>query len=98
MQFKHYHLVLSRWHAQFYHLTKIKLMLYKLLHHLFGWDYIYWQNSCDQGIARVHRSSCGKVFYYRYKCIRIIDVIDQPSEVIWLTCKPSKYLKTKKQN
>lgn len=64
-----------------------------LFNKLFGWDYIHWTNSCDQGNARVHKSPDGKVWYYRYKITCIIDVINEPDDVIWLTCHPNKYFK-----
>lgn len=66
--------------------------MYKLLNFIFGWDYICWSNSADDGIARVFKSKCGKVIYYRYKVTKVIDVINNKDQVIWLTCEPSKYL------
>lgn len=66
-------------------------MMYRLFNYLFGWDYIHWQNTADRGIARVHVDGSGKVFYWRYKITSLVDVIRCPSEVLWLTCKPSKY-------
>lgn len=68
-------------------------MTYKLKHFLFGWDYIVWKNSADGGIARVHVDKTGRVWYWRYKITRLIDYIDSPSQVHWLTCHPSKYMK-----
>lgn len=68
-------------------------MLYQLLNKLSGWDYIYWHNCITHGIARVHSAKCGRVYYWRYKSISVLDVIKNPNEVIWLTCPPSKYFK-----
>ena len=74
--------------------------MYKLLNKLFGWDYIYWQNSASQGIARVHTSLDGTVFYWRYKSIKLADILYNPNtnylelypaKIIWLTCKQEKY-------
>ena len=73
--------------------------MYKLWHFLFGWDYIYWQNSVANGIARVHKTPDGQPYYYRYKLTKLIDIIPSPSvkqpwynkPVMWLTCSPSKY-------
>lgn len=67
-------------------------MIYKILNKLFGWDYIYWQNTCAQGIARVYKSPDGIVYYYRYKTTKLIDKITNQKQVIWLTCKPEKYI------
>jgi len=67
--------------------------MYKLKKLLFGWDYIYWSNSCDNGIAKIFITKCGKIVYYRYKITKLIDVIKNPNEVIWLTCHPNKYFK-----
>lgn len=69
--------------------------MYKILNKLFGWDYIYWKSFASQGIARVHTSPIGKVWYFRYKNIEIIDTIDTPDQVLWLTCNPDKYLPCK---
>jgi len=65
--------------------------MYKLLNKLFGWDYIYWQNTCDQGVSRVHKSPDGTVWYWQYKTTKLIKTIPDYHKVIWLTCDPSKY-------
>lgn len=65
--------------------------MYKLLNFLFGWDYVYWSNMVDEGIARVHVAGDGTVYYYRYKSITIIDKITNKNQVIWLTCTEDKY-------
>ena len=67
--------------------------MYKILNSFFGWDYIYWDNNLDRGIARVHVAAEGNVYYFRYKNIKLIDQINNPKEVMWLTCLPSKYFK-----
>lgn len=66
-------------------------MIYKVLNYFFGWDYIQWRNTADSGIARVHKDGLGRVFYWRYKTTKLVDVIEKKGSVIWLTCKPSKY-------
>lgn len=68
--------------------------MYRLLNFLFGWDYIYWKNSVDQGIARVHIAGDGTVYYHRYKIVnfKVIDKIKSKDQVMWLTCKGDKYL------
>ena len=65
--------------------------MYRILNKLFGWDYVYWTNSWDHGIARIHTTPDGMTWYWRYKITSLIDVIVQPSDVMWLTCKASKY-------
>ena len=70
--------------------------MWKLFNFLFGWDYIYWSNSADQGVARVYCSHDGKAFYFRYRILQLVDVIKQPDQVVWLTCEPSKYLRGSK--
>ncbi len=67
-------------------------MLYKILHKVFGWDYIYWENSADNGVARVHIINNG-VFYWRYKNTQVLDEINDITQVLWLTCSPNKYEK-----
>ena len=66
-------------------------MTWKLMHKLFGWDYIAWDNRADNGVARIHRGGQGKPWYYRYKLTSLVDQVNHPNEVIWLTCHPSKY-------
>ena len=62
-----------------------------LLNKLFGWDYVVWNNSADNGIARVRRDGMGRIWYWRYRMISVADFITDPSKVIWLTCSPTKY-------
>jgi len=66
-------------------------MIYRILHRLFGWDYIQWTNTADSGIARVRVDGMGRVWYWRYRVTHVADFITQPELVLWLTCKPSKY-------
>lgn len=68
------------------------LMIYKILHKVFGWDYVYWRNTVDSGIARVHLTHNGVPFYWRYKTIKLADKITYRNQVMWLTCSPYKYL------
>lgn len=68
--------------------------LYKLKNRLFGWDYIAWRNFAADGVARVHVSDDGVVWYWRYKNTHVIDRIVRAEQVIWLTCHPEKYLPT----
>lgn len=67
-------------------------MLYQLLHWAFGWDYIAWQNSVDQGISRVMVDHTGAVWFWKYRAIHLPEKVSRPSDVLWLTCHPSKYL------
>jgi hypothetical protein len=67
------------------------MMIYKLLHNLFGWDYVYWQNSCDYGVARIYKDGEGNPFYWQYKTTSLAKKINSPSDVMWLTCKSDKY-------
>lgn len=66
--------------------------MYKIWKYLFGWDYISWDNSADQGIARILKDHKGVVFYWRYKNTRKRDIITDPDQVLWLTCHPTEYL------
>ena len=67
-------------------------MSWRLLHRLFGYDYIQWKNSADQGIARVRVDGMGRAYYWRYTNISVIDFITDPKAVVWLTCSPEKYI------
>jgi hypothetical protein len=72
--------------------------MYKLYNKLFGWNYIAWKNSADQGVARVFVDGSGKICYFRYKNTKVIDEIYKPDQVIWLTCSPNKYFSNKHGN
>lgn len=72
-------------------------MIYRILHLLFGWDYIQWRNTADRGIARVRVDGLGHVWYWRYRSTNLADLISDPEEVLWLTCKPNKYFDAIKQ-
>lgn len=66
-------------------------MIYLLKNRFLGWDYIYWQNTADQGVARVFFTQDGRVAYWRYATTELLDIISTKEQVIWLTCKPSKF-------
>lgn len=70
-------------------------MIWKFFHFLFKWDYIQWRTTADQGIARVYIDGMGRCFYWRYHKIQVADIIKSPNQVIWLTCKPDKYMEIK---
>ena len=72
-------------------------MIYKTLNKLFGWNYVAWANPCDNifGVSRVHVDGAGQVYYWRYKCTKVLDVIKEPEQVMWLTCSPSIYFENK---
>ena len=68
-------------------------MMYRLFHKLFGWDYIYWTNLTDQGIARIYVDAENKPYYYRYRIPLVIDPADGSRSMIrWLTCHRTKYI------
>lgn len=67
--------------------------MWRLMNWLFKYDYIAWNNAYDNGTARVRVMPDGKVYYYQYKHIGYIKVITIKEQVLWLTCKPEKYLK-----
>jgi hypothetical protein len=67
--------------------------MYKILNELFGWDYIHWHNTASQGISRVRVAADGTIYYWRYKSIKVLDKICAANAVVWLTCKPEKYIK-----
>ena len=70
--------------------------MYKVLHYLFGWDYIYWQTDFSNGIARVFISHDWQVFYWKDRFLDSrITSINNPDEVLWLTCTPGNYFYNK---
>lgn len=66
--------------------------MWKLKHRLLGWDYIQWRNIYRQGIARVHVDGMGRAYYWSYPGQKVAEVISQPDQVLWLTCRPHKYI------
>jgi len=65
-------------------------MLYRVLHKLFGWDYIHWGTTQSWGITRVYVDGDG-VPYFHSKYGRIYKPDGGACEVIWLTCPRTKY-------
>ena len=66
--------------------------MYKILNKLFGWDYVYWNNTVDQGIARVYITLDAQVYYFRYRSTSLIDVVNPNNyNVVFLTCSRKKY-------
>ena len=65
--------------------------MWKILNYLFGWDYITWKHSANQGIARVEKDKNGNIFYWRYKTTKLADPILEAENHLWLTCRPEKY-------
>lgn len=73
-------------------------MIYAILHKLFGWDFIHWQNSADRGVARVRVDGMGRVWYWRYRSTLLADYITDPKQVRWMTCSPVKYFPESKHS
>ena len=72
--------------------------MWKVLHKLFGWDYISWKNTADNGIARVVALPDGTIGYWRYKNTKLFDVINElETRIVWLTCPRSKYIMEQNQ-
>ncbi len=71
-------------------------MIYKFLHFWFGWDYIYWTDTVDQGIARVHVNEDGQPYYWRYKNITVMGRITkeriESGSLVFLTGSYEDYL------
>lgn len=64
--------------------------MWRLFNWLFGWDYIYFDYGYyGYGVRRVRKLPNGAAWYQRNFRIR---KIAREDEVIWLTCKSSKYL------
>ena len=66
--------------------------MWRIWNKLFGWDYIFWQNYVDRGIAKVYKDGKNNPYYFQYKLLNLIQPIRKESDVIWLTCKPNKYI------
>ena len=62
--------------------------MYKIFNKLFGWDYVYWENTASHGIARIRFDAEGIPFYY-WSLYSRVDI--KPESVKWMTCKREKY-------
>lgn len=71
-------------------------MIYQILNYIFGWDYILWDDSIHEGVARVRINPSGVIYYWKYKSIKVMKTLSSPEQVFWLTCKPEKYFKEDK--
>lgn len=74
--------------------------MYKILNKLFGWDYVFWKHHAGtHGISRITQFPDGKYYICRYGST-LVDLTNQYGEygltLTYLTCDPSKYIKTKK--
>lgn len=71
-------------------------MIWRAFHLVFGWDYIAWQNRFASGVARVRCDGIGRAYYWRCTSLSLVEFIEDPKQVVWLTCAPDKYMPTKK--
>lgn len=75
--------------------------MYKLLHWLFGWDYIYYKfyfsGYYKFFLGRVRVSKTGQVYTKKHGRIYHIER-DAIEEHLWLTCHPDKYYLIAKEN
>lgn len=67
--------------------------MWRLWNKLFGWDYIAWRfkySGQSGGISRVivDKNETPHIHYYGGVYKKFSDVTD----IVWLTCKPEKYL------
>ena len=71
--------------------------MYKILNKLFGWDYVFWKHHAGtHGISRIITLPDGNYYICRYGYA--YDDLNNQYELTltYLTCDPSKYIKTKK--
>jgi len=70
--------------------------MWRLWNKLFGWDYVAWNNCVANGIAKIFLDGDGNVCFYRYKSTNVIDKVHDyhMTNVIFLTCPRSKYIKS----
>jgi len=73
--------------------------MYKILHWLFGWDYVLWvyTKTGQSNIVRVRQAVDGTLWYKSHLLFGWVEVIKTPKQVIWLTCCPSKYFGVEKE-
>jgi hypothetical protein len=60
-----------------------------VLNKVLGWDYIYWKNTCANGIERVKVNPSGEIYYMQYG--KHLHKINKPDDVVWMTCHKEKY-------
>ena len=76
---------------------------YRVIHSLFGLDYIYWEqetiNNSYSGVSRIFISKDGRpCFWLSFAGQKKLKGLEAREAVIWLTCPPEKYFKTEDKN
>lgn len=59
-------------------------------HWLFGWDYVHVEYYSVVFISRVRTLPDRRLYYKRGDHLVIIE---KPTDVVWLTCRPDKYFR-----
>lgn len=71
-------------------------MIYKILHKIFGWDYVHWSSGAYSGIARVRVDGNGNPFIFRFGKQDVLKLYNPPYNTVniitWLTCSSNKYI------
>lgn len=71
------------------------IIMWRLWNKLFGWDYIYWESSTIEHCitSRIRVTGDGIPYFTSFKYAGYLyKVKDHLHEILWLTCKPEKYL------
>ena len=58
--------------------------MWKIYNYIFGWNYIYWENTADSGVARIRQTANGEYYYNRYSFKKVL-LPDTSCKTIYLT-------------
>ena len=68
--------------------------MWRLWNKLFGWDYVVWSykhSDLPGDVSRIIVDQTGTPYIHEYS--EVYRALSDASKIIWLTCKPEKYLK-----
>jgi hypothetical protein len=69
-----------------------RMIMYKILNKLFGWDYVYYYDGYfGRGFARIHTYPDGSVCFFD-TWGRMTKLPSRKYDIRFLTCKPEKYI------
>ena len=60
--------------------------MYKLLNWIFGWNYLYWENTAASGIARIRYTYNGEPYFNQYSFKKVL-LPSKVNFIIYLTCE-----------
>ena len=69
--------------------------MWKIMHKLFGNDYVYWDNGTSNRVCKIYTTPFGEPYIHPYAFLSVIYFIKNidPNNITFLTCDKNKYIK-----